>query len=78
MAILPYPASTAPPGHLALTPGLTSPPQGDLVVRHKKIKGPGARASLGHLSVWFGEHQIVVRGSNSEYKLPIYSSYVLS
>ena len=36
-------------------------------------KGPGARATLGHMSVWFGEHQIVVRGSNSEYKLPIYS-----
>ena len=34
-------------------------------------KGPGARATLGHMSVWFGEHQIVVRGSNSEYKLPI-------
>ena len=42
-------------------------------------KGPGARATLGHLSVWFGEYQIVTGGSNSENKLPIYSrSYVLS
>ena len=30
---------------------------------HSLPKGPGARASLGHLSVWFGEHQIVVCGS---------------
>ena len=43
------------------------------------VKGPGARANLGHLSVWFGEHQIVVRGSNSDYMLTIFSrSYVLS
>ena len=38
-----------------------------------ELKGPGARATLGHMSIWFGEHQIVVRGSNSEYKLPSHS-----
>ena len=43
------------------------------------FKGPGARATLGHLSVWFGDYQIVVRGFNSGYKLPIYCrSYILS
>ena len=31
--------------------------------RLKYLKGPGARATLGHMSVWFGEHQLVVRGS---------------
>ena len=39
----------------------------------KVCKGPGARATLGHMSVWFGEHHIVVHGSNSEYNLAIYS-----
>ena len=42
------------------------------------FKGSGCQSnssleSLGQMSVWFGEHQIAVRGSNSEYQLQIYS-----